>query len=134
MSFSEKLNNICDTTLKALNSVREPFIKVPSALLQMGAINRPGLSETVIVSRIIEKQTKAGAPYGPMTDGSKNISEAMERVRVEEMVKAIKEESVVQIVIPPGGIKVITKGASLAGPVVCEGSNIDYVTGIGIIQ
>jgi hypothetical protein len=109
-------------------------MEVPSILLSSGVIARPGISPIMVASRIISRQEEAGAPFGPLKDGSRNVAEAMERIRVEEIVKALQEDSQIQIVIPPGGIMVQTNGANAGGPVVSLGSNTNYVSGMGIIK
>lgn len=128
------INTICETVINTLEKASTPITKVPSILLNGGVINRPGLSPIMIASKIISRQTEAGAPYGPMADGSRNIAEAMERIRVEEVVNALKFDSQVQIVIPPGGIMVQASGANAGGPVTCIGTNTNFVSGLGIIQ
>lgn len=128
------ISEICDSITKVFKGITKPLPKIPSILLEMGVMERPGLSAINITSKIITRQTEAGAPYGPMPDGSRNVAEAMERIRVEEMVNALKMDSQIQIAIPPGGIVIQATGANAGGPVVSVGTNINYVTGLGIIQ
>ena len=130
MNFKE----ITGIIKKTLDSSRIPAMNVPPLLLTMGGQFRPGISATLIASRIISRQTEAGAPYGPSADGNANISEAMERIRIEEIVDALKNESKVQVTIPKGAIQIIAQGASAAGPVTVEGSNPKVINAYGIIQ
>lgn len=127
-------SEICGTIAKVFESIQTPIMEVPSILLSSGVIARPGISPIMVASRIISRQEEAGAPFGPLKDGSRNVAEAMERIRVEEIVKALQEDSQIQIVIPPGGIMVQTNGANAGGPVVSLGSNTNFVTGMGIIK
>lgn len=127
------IQGLCDSVSNLINAARTPMAPIPAAILACSAINRPGLSATLIASNIIRRQSEAGAPVGPAADGGSNIAEAMERIRVEEMIKAIKLDSKVQIGIPIGGIQFQGTGASPAGPVIVKGTNTNAPYGVGII-
>ena len=127
------IQSICDSITKLINTARTPLNTIPAAILVCSAINRPGLSPMLIASNIIRRQSEAGAPFGAAADGSANIAEAMERIRVEEMVKALKMDAKVQVGIPIGGIQFTGTGANAGGPVVVKGFNINNAHGIGII-
>lgn len=126
--------NILNTIKNTLDTVKLPAITVPPLILSLGAQFRPGISPKTVASNIISRQSEAGAPYGPNTDGSANIAEAMEVIRVEEIMKALKYDAQIQIAIPPGSIQVTAVGASAMGPVTVQGSNVNVVSGYGIIQ
>lgn len=126
--------SICNSVNNLIESVRPPATPIPAPILAIGAIYRPGISPMLVASNIISRQSEAGAPYGPMADGSKNVSEAMERIRVEEIIKALKYDSQIEIAIPPGGITVTATGANSGGPVTVVGMNTNFVQGFGIIQ
>lgn len=128
------ITNFLSTIKNTLDSVKMPAIPVPPYLINMGAPLRSGISPAMVAVKVISKQSEAGAPYGPNEDGSANIAEAMERIRVETIVDALKNDAQVQITIPPGAISIIGKGESAAGPVVVEGTNINIVNAFGIIQ
>lgn len=125
--------DICNTVTNAFESVRLPMNKIPATLIALGSVNRPGISPMLVASKIISRQSEAGAPYGPNSDGSANIAEAMERIRIEEIVNALKFDSMVQIAIPPGSIHIQANGANAGGPVSVVGTNINNVYGTGII-
>jgi len=127
------IQSICDSINKLITTARTPLATIPSILLVCSAINRPGLSPMLIASNIIRRQSEAGAPFGPAADGGANIAEAMERIRVEELVKAIKMDSKVQIGIPIGGIQFVGTGANAGGPVTITGFNVNSPHGVGII-
>ena len=116
-----------------LEKARAPIATIPAILLICSAIKRPGLSAMMIASRIIKRQSEAGAPFGAAADGSANVAEAMERIRVEEMVNALKMESRVQIGMPIGGVQIMATGANSGGPVVVNGFNINMPHGDGIV-
>lgn len=128
------VESICDKINSLISIVRKPLNAIPAALIVCGAINRPGLSPMLIAARIIRRQTEAGAFSGPLSDGSANIMEAMERVRIEEIVNAIKSDLRVEVGIPIGGIQFQGTGANAAGPVEIAGFNINPVHGDGIAR
>jgi hypothetical protein len=106
---------------------------VPSPIILVGAPLRSGLSPTKIASRIIARKSEAGLPVGALPSGGASPDEIMERIRVEEIIKAIQQESVVTVAIRPG-ITLTAAGASPAGPVTVFGSTITLVSAKGIIQ
>lgn len=128
------LEYICNSLIELIDKARKPMTYIPAALLVCSAINRPGLSSMTVASNIIRRQTEAGAPVGPSADGSPNIAERMERIRVEEILKAIKLDANVQIGIPIGGIKITGKGANAGGPVIIKGFNNNAAHGQGIVS
>jgi hypothetical protein len=91
--------------IKMFSSLLVPTTKLPSippALILSGAQFRTGLSPRKIASRIISRQHEAGAPQGPLNDGSDNIEEKMEVIRVEEMIYALQNEAKVEVTVKPG--------------------------------
>lgn len=129
----ESIMSICDLVLGAVENVRIPATLLPSPLLYTGSLCKPGISPMLVASKIISRQSEAGAPYGPMADGSANVAEAMEVIRVEEIIKAIHDDGQIQISIPPGGIMVMGAGANAGGPVSITGTNTNFVSGIGTL-
>ena len=125
------ISTICSSCITAFESVRIPATIMPSPLLYTGCLMKPGISPMMVTSNIITRQTEAGAPYGPNADGSKNVSEAMEMIRVEEIMKAVRDDGQVQVVIPPGTIQFLGTGANSGGPVTVTGTNLNFITGIG---
>lgn len=126
------IRSICNTINRVIDSARNALSPIPALLLVCSAIKRPGLSAMVVASNIISRQYEAGAPSGPLPDGSRSISEAMERIRVEEMIKAIKSDMEVEVGIPIGGIQITGTGSNAGGPVTITGFNINFPKGTGI--
>lgn len=106
---------------------------VPTPLILVGAPQRPGLSATKIASAIIQRKSEAGLPVGNLPSGGVSPDELMERIRIEEIVKAIQEDAKLTIAIPPG-TTLTAAGASPSGPVTVFGSTITITTGYGVIQ
>lgn len=128
------IEKICQSITSLLDKIRVPLIPIPSAIIASSVIFRPGLSAMMIASNIIRRQSEAGAPIGANIDGSKNIAEAMEVIRVEEILKAIHLDGKVEIAIPPGSITSVGTGANSGGPVVVRSVNTMPVTGFGIVR
>jgi hypothetical protein len=116
---------ICKGISNAIEKARTPAQKIPAILAYCCAINRPGLSAMTLASRIIQRQSEAGAPFGAAADGTANIAEAMERIRAEEIIRAIRMESFVEVVIPPAGIQVTGANGPSSNPMPVKG--VSYV-------
>ncbi|MDA3780861.1 MAG: hypothetical protein PF487_11685 [Bacteroidales bacterium] len=106
---------------------------VPTPLILVGVPTRSGLSPTKIASNIISRKSEAGLPVGALPSGNINPDEIMERIRVEEIIKAIQQDMIISVAVPPG-ITLTAAGVSAAGPVSVFGSTIKLVKGYGIAQ
>ena len=71
--------------------------KVPSPLILVGSPIRAGLSPTKIASRIITRKTEAGLPVGVLPSGGVAPDEQMERIRIEEIIKAFQEDACTRV-------------------------------------
>lgn len=125
---------IVNEITKVINNARTPLAPLPPTVTFTCSSIRPGLSPKVIASNIIKRQGEAGAPIGDNIDGSRNISEAMEVIRVEEILKALQFDGKIEITIPTGAIKCTGIGQSAVGPITVETTNIEPVSGQGIIR
>jgi len=106
---------------------------VPTPLILVGVPLRAGLSPTKISSRIIARKSEAGLPVGALPSGTINPDEIMERIRIEEIVKAIQQDMIISVGIPPG-ITLTAAGISPTGPVSVFGSTITFTKGYGVAQ
>lgn len=106
---------------------------VPTPLILVGVPLRSGLSPTKIASRIIARKSEAGLPVGALPSGEINPDEIMERIRIEEIIKAIQQDMLISVAVPPG-ITVTAAGASPSGPVTVFGSTITFIKGYGVAQ
>lgn len=127
------LTSIFDVISSVLDASRTPPPEIPSILLLAGAKLRPGLSPILIASKIISRQAEAGAPVGVLPSGGRNISEAMEVIRVEEIIDALQSDARIDIAINPG-IPLTAQGANAGGPVLSIGQTIGIGSGNGIIR
>lgn len=106
---------------------------IPTPLILVGIPRRSGLSPTKIASKIIARKSEAGLPVGVLPSGGVAPDEIMERIRIEEIVRALQEEAIVTVAIPPG-VTVTAAGISPTGPVSVFGSTIYFAKGYGVIQ
>jgi len=106
---------------------------IPSPIILVGVPTRSGLSATKIASKIITRKGEAGLPVGTLPSGAVNPDEIMERIRVEEIIKALQQDAAITVAIPPG-TTLTAAGVSAAGPVSVFGSTITITTGYGVIQ
>ena len=127
------ISKITEVLISAFNMPSAPVSPIPPVLVLSGSNLRTGMSARNIAARIISRQSEAGAPVGPMPDGSPNVAEAMEVIRVEELLNSLITESKLEIVIYPG-VPVTAVGANAGGPVVVNGATISYGKGVGVIR
>ena len=106
---------------------------IPIPLVLVGVPTRSGLSPTKIASNIISRKSEADLPIGVLPSGARNPDEIMERIRIEEIVKAIQQDMIISVAIPPG-ITLTAAGVSAAGPVSVFGSTITLTKGYGVAQ
>ena len=116
----------------SLSSVGSP-LPVPAVLILVGVPQRSGLSAIKMASNVIANKTKAGLPVGVLPSGGISPDEIMERIRMEEIVRAFQQDALLTVVIPPG-ITLSAAGISPTGPVTVFGSTIYYAKGYGVIQ
>lgn len=128
------ISGVLNLILSAFKIPDEPATPLPPPLIMVGASLRPGISSQAIASRIISRQSEAGREVGDVFADGPNSDEAMELIRVEEIVNTILTESVVNVVIPPG-VSVMGVGIGNLGiPIVFQGVTTTMGIGNGIIQ
>lgn len=118
----------------ALEVVRQPVTKITGFMVYATSIQRPGLSKIKISSEIISDNETLGINTGKMPDGTDNVVNAFVYNVVEKLVDNIKDEAMVECVIPKGSIIVNAQGGNAGGPVVAVGTNINDAKGYGIIR
>lgn len=128
------IQEIASTIEKLISKARTPLTTVPAILLVCSAIQMPGISAKTIAANIIKRQGEAGAPMGAAADGSQNISEAMEVIRVEEFIKGVKQMARVDSALCAGSIQVAGTVQTAAGPGTFQGTNINCFNIYGIVR
>jgi hypothetical protein len=126
------IESLMDYISKLLNINVSSAPTIPTPLILTGVANRSGLSPIKIASRIIARKSEAGLSVGVLSTGEVAPDEIMERIRVEEIIRALQEEAIILVAIPPG-ILVQAAGTSPSGPVTVLGSTTNLSGGKGII-
>jgi hypothetical protein len=125
---------VLNLILSAFKIPEVPAEPLPPPLILVGAPLRPGVSSKEIASRIITRQTEAGLPVGDVFADGPNATEAMMAIQCEEIISSLLNESVVNVVIPPGvGILGVGVG-NLGAPVIVQGVTTTMGVGNGIIR
>ena len=128
------MNGILNVILSAFSMPEPPVEPLPPPLIMIGAKLRPGLSAQSIAADIISKQSDSGRVVGDVFADGPNVEEAMELIRVQEIINALLNEAKVDVVIPPG-VSVSTVGVGNLGiPVVSQGATTSMGIGDGIIR
>jgi hypothetical protein len=133
MDFSS-ITGIINTILKAFDMPQTPVTPLPPPLIMTGAKLRPGLSAEKIASQIISRQPNAGRVVGDVFADGPNKDEAMELIRITEIVNALLNEAKVDVVIPPGTAVTTIGVGNLGAPVVSQGATTAMAIGDGIIR
>ena len=128
------ISSILDIINSAFNIPKQPVTPLPPPLLLAGAELRPGVTSSEVASRIISRQSEAGLVVGDVFGDGPNTAEAMELIRIEEIMNALLTEAKIEVVIPPG-ISVSTVGIGNLGiPVVSQGVTTNIAVGSGVIR
>jgi hypothetical protein len=128
------ITGVLNLILTAFSIPDEPIAPLPPPLIMVGAKLRVGLSAQAIAARVISRQSEAGRQVGDVFADGPNVEEAMEVIRIEEIINSLLTEAVVNVVIPPG-ISVSTVGVgNLGGAVISQGATTNMGIGDGIIR
>lgn len=134
MADISSMSKVLQTLKAAFNVTRTPVDPLPPQLLLLGANLRPGLSARNIASRVISRQSEAGAPAGDIYSESNNVMESMIVVMVEEIIFALQVDAKIEVVVP-SGVQVTTIGTgNMGGPVVSQGATTNIGVGSGVIR
>lgn len=128
------ISGVLNVVLNAFLIPEAPLTPLPPPLIMAGAKLRTGLSAQNIAAEIISKQSNAGRVVGDVFADGPNVEEAMELIRIQEIINAILTEAKVEIVVPPG-VSVTTIGVGNLGiPVTSQGSTTTMGVGSGVIR
>lgn len=128
------IKNLLETVNIALDAARQPANVLVGFLIYATAVHRPGISKLKITSDIIADNASLGINTGQMPDGTDNVVNQFVANVVEKVVDTLKDDAMVECVIPTGSVIVTAKGANAGGPVVAVGTNINNAKGYGIIR
>lgn len=136
---SEKENKINFKSSKSILNALKNLFKIPSIpstsiiesnLLAFGGGNKPGLSPEKMAARVIRRKSEAGLPIGTLEGGGDAPDEIMEKIRMEEIVKAITEDMRMDVCTRPGA-QLQATGGNAGGPVQVLGTIISTSCGHG---
>lgn len=128
------ISNIIQVILAAFTLPQKPVTPLPPPLIMLGGNLRTGLSSKQIASRIISRQSEAGAPSGDIWGDGENPMEGVITIMCEEVVNAIQTEAKVDVVVPPGIPLTAVGLGALGTPVVSQGYTTSYKQANGIIR
>lgn len=131
MAFSTE--EILQVIQAVINTNTASALPIPPPLILAGGNGRSGLSARAITKEIIIRQQEAGAPIGNLPDGSESITEKMELIRVETIIRHLLENGKFTVVVN-AGIPVTATGVCPVGSVVVQGATISFGTGTAIMQ
>ena len=103
---------------------------VPSALLAYGGNMKPGLSPEKTAANIIRRKAEAGLPVGPLPGGGLAPDEIMEKIRMEEIYKAIETEARIDV-CTKAGTQLQATGGNAGGPIQVFGTTLNTACGHG---
>jgi len=118
------ISQICQTIKNYFANTRPPVERIPTLLLACSLVKRPGLSTITSVANIVKDLNMLGINTGPMPDGSPNLTVAYTYAVVNEIYRALKMDSVVQVAINPNSINVVVGGNMGTNPMPVDGSGI----------
>jgi len=128
------INGILNIILSAFSVPETPSEPLPPPLIMTGAKLRSGMSSQGLAADIISRQSDAGRVVGDVFADGPNVEEAMELIRVQQIVNMILNEAKVDVVIPPGvAVKTVGIG-NLGAPVISQGATVAMAIGDGIIR
>lgn len=130
MKIIDKVIGVVDNIM----SVKLTLPPVNPILLAAGSKKRSGLSAKKITAEIIKKRGEIGAWVGPMPDGSANIEEQLEFIRVEAIINALQQDARIDVAMDPGAISITGTGGNAGGPVEIVGQSINTPSGTGTIM
>lgn len=125
------INKLLNSIDKVLSLSKPPLSPIPAVLLLTGTANRSGLIASEIVSNIISRKGEAGITT--QDDVNTTITNGMELIRVEELIKALITNAKIEVVIPMG-VPIQGTGSNAGGPVTVIGTTIAPAVGYGVIR
>lgn len=116
------------------STLRSPATILPAIIMACSLVKRPGLSCMLSTGNILQNMSKRGIPISKLPDGSQNLMNIMVNSVVCEIVRTLKEDINLQVVIEPGALTINGTGANAGGPVNITGTNVNFAKGWGVAQ
>lgn len=128
------IKSLIELVNNALDAARKPVTALAAFLIYATAVQRPGISRNKITGDIIADNATLGINTGQMPDGTDNVVNQFVANVVEKVVDTLKDDALVECVIPTGSLIVEANGGNAGGPVVAIGTNINNAKGYGVIR
>ena len=128
------IKNLFETVNTALDAARKPASTLAAMMIYATAVSRPGISKIKITSEIISDNEPLGINTGKMPDGTDNVVNKFVNNVIEKVVDTLKDDAMVECVVPIGSLIVEANGGNAGGPIVAIGTNINNGKGYGIIR
>jgi hypothetical protein len=131
---------MADLTIKSIISNLNKLLKINTTKTQkiptpliLASSNRSGLSAIVSTQNVLKAKQQLGLPTGTLPNGNDNYDDIMIKIILEEIYRALREDTVISVAIEPGGQ---LTAAGTAGPIPCEveGAITAIQSGNAIIQ
>lgn len=133
MSIDSVVNKI-NSFLKALDAKLTIVVPMPAIFLLCAAMNRKGLSKLRSLSNICQELEGYGIPTGPNADGSPNLTVLHTHAIMNEVVRMMTEDAVIQGAINPGEMMIVSSGSNGGGGMISTGTNILPTHLWGLVQ
>lgn len=98
---------------------------IPPFLL-LSAQFRGGLSPNRVSSRVFQREKEIYSADEP--------HRVMYSIIIEEVMKDIQENGVIEVAIPPGTPLVVAAGGNAGGPIVVNGTTTNFLGGKGVLR
>ena len=128
------IKSLIELVNNALDAARKPVTALAAFLIYATAVQRPGISRNKITGDIIADNATLGINTGQMPDGTDNVVNQFVANVVEKVIDTLKDDALVECVIPTGSLIVEANGGNAGGPVVAIGTNINNAKGYGVIR
>lgn len=129
------INLITSSIENLFKTIRKPLQSIPAVLSYGALTNRPGLSTIISSGNIIRSQSDFGAiTDATLPDGTPNMMNALIVKIVDEVYRALREDSRVDVSIAPNSITTMVTGANGGGPFTANGTNISFGSAYGNIR
>lgn len=130
----DSISSVLDIINAAFSIPKTPLTPLPPPLVLSGSKLRVGITASVIAARIIARQSEAGLVVGDVFGDGANTSEAMEVIRVEEIINSLLTEAKIETAVAPGVSVTVTGIGNLGAPVVSQGATTTIASGSGVIR
>ena len=110
-----------------MNRVRTVLVQIPGILLICTCSRRPGFSSILASAKIYADMKYAQNENDEIVKGF--VFNVIDRIK-----KNIQDDGVCLVAIPPNGLILQLVGGNAGGPVVLNGSNVNYVFTWAIIR